>query len=82
MLRVAGRRCSGAAVASLLSAGLFAFGMSGLQRDGRDTESSRESLPTPADHGNMAAVWLICSVAVVFWLTTQQAGTRLPCSQQ
>ena len=65
----------GAAVASLLSAGLLAFGMSGLQRDGRDTESSRESLPTPANHGNMAAVWLICSVAVVFWLTTQQAGS-------
>lgn len=67
----------GAATASMLSAGLLAFGMSGLQRDSRDTESSRESLPTPAGHVNMRAVWLLCSVAVAFWLTAQQAGTSL-----
>ena len=67
----------GSAVASILSAGLLVLSMSLLQRDGRDTESSRESLPTPAGKGNMTAVWLLCLVAVVFWLTAQQAGSSL-----
>ena len=30
-----------------------------------------------SSHGNMAAVWLLCTVAVVFWLTAQQAGSSL-----
>ena len=30
-----------------------------------------------SSHGNMGAVWLLCSVAVVFWLTAQQASSSL-----
>ena len=68
----------GAAVASLLSAGLLMLGLSRLENDGTDV------VTTPAQTGSSiatrqhAAVWLLCSVAVVFWLTAQQqAGSSL-----
>ncbi len=67
----------GAAVASLLSAGLLWLGIARLQNDGTDAGAARESRATAPRNGNMAAVWLLCSVAVVFWLTAQQAGSSL-----
>ena len=67
----------GAAVASLLSAGLLMLGSSRLENDGTDVVTTPDQTAAPSRHGNMAAVWLLCSVAVVFWLTAQQAGSSL-----
>ena len=61
----------------LLSAGLLGLGLSRLQLDGSEPDTNGANLATASQHGNMAAVWLICLVAVVFWLTTQQAGSSL-----
>ena len=67
----------GSAVASLLSAILLGIGLARLQIDGSKPDTKGANLATASQHGNMAAVWLICLVAVVFWLTTQQAGSSL-----
>ncbi|MBL9008073.1 MAG: MFS transporter [Myxococcales bacterium] len=67
----------GAAVASLLSAGLLMLGSSRLENDGTDVVTTPDQPAATSRHGNMAAVWLLCSVAVVFWLTAQQAGSSL-----
>ena len=63
----------GAAVASLIGTGLLALPTI------RSWQTPLNSAPRAAvsSHGNMAAVWLLCSVAVVFWLTAQQAGSSL-----
>ena len=66
----------GAAMASLLGAGLLLAAPS----ESIDTSESALLGAQPAaeeGQGNMAAVWLLCSVAVVFWLTAQQAGGAL-----
>ena len=66
----------GAAMASLLSAGLLLT----LPTESIDTSESALLGAQPAaeeGQGNMAAVWLLCSVAVVFWLTAQQPATSL-----
>ena len=47
------------------------------QNDDCEPGASGERRATASRHGNMAAVWLLCSVAVVFWLTAQQAGSSL-----
>jgi len=60
----------GAAIASLLSAGLLMLGKA-------EPDATAEHQATATRHGHMAAVWLLCSVAVVFWLTAQQAGSSL-----
>jgi len=67
----------GAAMASLLSAGLLRLSLSHLQSDGADADGAHPPPAAASRHGNMAAVWLLCSVAVVFWLTAQQAGSSL-----
>ncbi|MBL9005093.1 MAG: MFS transporter [Myxococcales bacterium] len=67
----------GSAVASLLSAVLLGFSLARLPLGARETDMTGAEQATAPRHGNMAAVWLICSVAVVFWLTTQQAGGSL-----
>ncbi|MBL9006894.1 MAG: MFS transporter [Myxococcales bacterium] len=67
----------GSAVASLLSAILLGIGLARLQIDGNEPDTNGANLATASQRGNMAAVWLICLVAVVFWLTTQQAGSSL-----
>ena len=64
---------SGAAAASLLGAGLLALPMLG---SGQAYTHGPPRAVVPS-HGNMGAVWMICSVAVVFWLTAQQAGSSL-----
>ena len=63
----------GAAVASLIGTGLLALPTI------RSWQTPLNSAPRAAvsSHGNMGAVWLLCSVAVVFWLTAQQAGSSL-----
>ncbi len=61
---------AGAAIASLLSAGLLVLAKA-------DPDATTEHQATATRRGNMAAVWLLCSVAVVFWLTAQQAGSSL-----
>ncbi len=68
---------AGAAGASLLSAGLFWVSLSRLDSDGADADTPAERRTAASRHGNMAAVWLLCSVAVVFWLAAQQAGSSL-----
>ncbi len=67
----------GAAMASLLSAGLLRLSLSHLQSHGSDADGTHPPSAAASRHGNMAAVWLLCSVAVVFWLTAQQAGSSL-----
>ena len=67
----------GAAMASLLSAGLF-LGTSLTQpTDSLDPTAIGTQPASEEGKGNMAAVWLLCSVAVVFWLTAQQPATSL-----
>jgi proton-dependent oligopeptide transporter, POT family len=65
---------AGAAVTSLVGAGVLVLlpNMSSLPNDA-------ESVPRSASlsRGNVAAVWLLCSVSVVFWLTAQQPGSSL-----
>jgi POT family proton-dependent oligopeptide transporter len=66
----------GAAMASLLGAGLLLAAPS----ESFDTsESDQIGAQRAAEEGqgNMAAVWLLSSVAVVFWLTAQQPATSL-----
>jgi POT family proton-dependent oligopeptide transporter len=67
----------GAAMASLLSAGLF-LGTS-LTQPIEPLESTATGAQPASEEGkgNMAAVLLLCSVAVVFWLTAQQPATSL-----
>lgn len=67
----------GASVASLLSAGLLWLDMPRLRKEGAEPDATCEHRDTASRNGNMAAVWLLCSVAVVFWLTAQQAGSSL-----
>ena len=67
----------GAAVASLLSAGLLVLGMSRWSGNRMDADTTREHVATSSRNGSMTAVWLLCSVAVAFWLTAQQAGSSL-----
>lgn len=67
----------GAAAASAASAGLLAVGLRSLRGD----VASASAVPACASSGSrstsMRAVWLLSGVAVVFWLTAQQAGSSL-----
>jgi POT family proton-dependent oligopeptide transporter len=67
----------GAAIASLLGAGLLLLGKQWLRGHREDAEEMGKTSGTDPRRGNMAAVWMLCSVAVVFWLTAQQAGSSL-----
>lgn len=60
---------AGVAVLVLMARGLQAHH---LQREAIPQTASGQTAP-----GSMRAVWLICSVAVVFWLTSQQASSSL-----
>ena len=72
-----GDAVGGAAAASLLSAGLLRLSLSRLQSHRADADGTHLPPAAASRRGNMAAVWLLCSVAVVFWLTAQQAGSSL-----
>jgi len=63
----------GATVASMLGSSLLALPVF------RTGPASPNSAPNTAvsSQESMAAVWMLCSVAVVFWLTAQQAGSSL-----
>ena len=67
----------GAAVASLLSAGLLRLRLSRQENDETEASTTPEQPAATSRHSTMAAVWLLCSVAVVFWLTAQQTGSSL-----
>ncbi|PSM32189.1 MFS transporter [Haliangium sp. UPWRP_2] len=67
----------GAAVVSLVGAGLLLLGKQWLSGHRQATEETGKNSGSVSRHGNMGAVWMICSVAVVFWLTAQQAGSSL-----
>ena len=67
----------GAAAVSMLSAGLLWHGTARLQSEGTDPNATRVHRDTAPRNGSMSAVCLLCSVAVVLWLTAQQAGSSL-----
>ena len=67
----------GAAMASLLSAGLFLGTVLAQPTDPLEPTAIGAQPAREEGNGNMTAVWLLCSVAVVFWLTAQQPGTAL-----
>ena len=67
----------GAAVVSLVGAGLLLLGKPWLSGHREATEETGKTSGSDSRQGNMGAVWMICSVAVVFWLTAQQAGSSL-----
>ncbi len=67
----------GAAIASLLGAGLLLLGKQWLRGHREDAEEMGKTSGTDPRRGNMGAVWMLCLVAVVFWLTAQQAGSSL-----
>lgn len=67
----------GAAVASVASGGLLAVGRSWMR--GRASRASDAPGQTASGSGRerLRAVWLLSGVAMVFWLTAQQAGGSL-----
>ena len=67
----------GAAVASAVGTALLAVGMPWLRghRGEEHAPIKRASAATAAE--SMRAVWLLCAVSVVFWLTAQQANSSL-----
>lgn len=67
----------GAAMSSLLSAGLLLLTSPTQPFEPLESTALGARPASEESKGNMAAVWLLCSVAVVFWLTAQQPGTSL-----
>jgi len=67
----------GAAVASLVGASLLPLGKQWLRGHHEGAEEMGKTSGTDPRRGNMGAVWMLCLVAVVFWLTAQQAGSSL-----
>lgn len=68
---------AGAAAAVAAGMALLAIGSFSL-RSSADTEHTDGAPTASLSPGkSMRAVWLLCSVAVVFWLTAQQAGGAL-----
>jgi len=67
----------GAAAASSVGVVLLLLGMPWLRGDAEKAPSTpARASCTPASE-SMRAVWLLCGVAVIFWLTAQQAGSSL-----
>jgi POT family proton-dependent oligopeptide transporter len=66
----------GAAAAVAVGVALLLAAMPRLRVRATNGHSS-PTQAAPAHAGSIRAVWLLCSVAVVFWLTSQQAGSSL-----
>ncbi len=69
---------AGAAAASAVGVALLAIGIPWMRRgDAGKGHAPLAQLSATAESAGMRAVWLLCGVAVVFWLTAQQAGSSL-----
>ena len=69
---------AGAATAVLAGSSLLAIGTPWLRGNDASTGLATEARVSAAPVSDgMRAVWLLCGVAVVFWLTAQQAGSSL-----
>ena len=70
----------GAAIAAAVAVALLTAGWPLLPSDAEKASAASSALSPPASTSaaeRMRAVWLLCGVAVVFWLAAQQAGSSL-----
>jgi POT family proton-dependent oligopeptide transporter len=67
----------GATVMSIVSILLLAIRFRGAGGQPRPVQGALSRVLDGSDSGNMRAVWLLCGMAVIFWLTAQQAGSSL-----
>ena len=67
----------GATAASLVAVMLLIAGLPWLRAQARRADDEAARIARSSGAANMQVVWLLSGVAVIFWLTAQQAGSSL-----